>query len=136
MSRNRSGDQNPNVSRQDNPSVRQAGHTLSIESRVKNSEVLDLEGMLRIPWNIEVKTSDASMTGASGAGGLGLGRKASQQASQSKNTEYLRIDPYLDTSDLAMSSSGGVVSDMNRFVKVRGVVLGPDGCPQGERDSP
>ena len=35
-----------------------------------------------------------------------------------------------------MSSSGGVVSDMNRFVKVRGVVLGPDGCPQGKEIHP
>jgi rapamycin-insensitive companion of mTOR len=72
--------------------------------------MVDIEGLLRVPWNIEVKISAPS--------GVSMG-----------DPEYLKIDAYLDSSDLACPSSGDMTSDNLRIIKVRGIVLDSKGNP-------
>lgn len=71
---------------------------------------VDIEGLLRVPWNIEVKIVAPS--------GVSL-----------VEPEYLKIDAYLDSSDLACPSSGDMTSDNLRIIKVRGIVLDSKGIP-------
>jgi hypothetical protein len=71
---------------------------------------VDIEGLLRVPWNIEVKVVAPS--------GVSIG-----------DPEYLKIDAYLDSSDLACPSSGDMTSDNLRIIKVRGIVLDNKGNP-------
>jgi hypothetical protein len=71
---------------------------------------VDIEGLLRVPWNIEVKINAPS--------GVSMG-----------DPEYLKIDAYLDSSDLACPSSGDMSSDNLRIIKVRGIVLDSKGNP-------
>jgi hypothetical protein len=71
---------------------------------------VDIEGLLRVPWNIEVKIVAPS--------GVSIG-----------DPEYLKIDAYLDSSDLACPSSGDITSDNLRIIKVRGIVLDNKGNP-------
>jgi hypothetical protein len=73
--------------------------------------MVDIEGLLRVPWNIEVKISAPS-----GVTSMG-------------DPEYLKIDAYLDSSDLACPSSGDMTSDNLRIIKVRGIVLDSKGNP-------
>jgi hypothetical protein len=111
---------------------RKASHASAVESRVRDTEAIDLEGMLRVPWNIEVRvTTPSTSSNASGGGSHASSRKPPGAANELKKSEFLKIDSYLDSSDLALASSGGIVSDANCFVKVRGVVLGTDGSPGG-----
>ena len=72
--------------------------------------MVDIEGLLRVPWNIEVKITAPS--------GVSMG-----------DPEYLKIDAYLDSSDLACPSSGDMTSDNLRIIKVRGIVLDSKGYP-------
>lgn len=71
-----------------------------------NSAPLDLEGLIRLPWAIEAKYSTAK---------------------PQTTSEYLKIDTFLDISDLQQPISDDVVSDTNRLVKVRGVILDSKG---------
>mmetsp|Transcript_21477 Transcript_21477/g.31154 ORF Transcript_21477/g.31154 Transcript_21477/m.31154 type:complete len:1569 (+) Transcript_21477:93-4799(+) len=70
---------------------------------------VDIEGLLRMPWNIEVK-----VTGPSGV-----------------EAEYVKVDTYLDSSELGCPASNDMTSDTLRLVKVRGVVLDKQGIPSG-----
>jgi hypothetical protein len=74
-----------------------------------DSASLELEGLLRAPWNIEVKLSNGLLPQSSG--------------------EYLTVDTYLDISDLRQPLAADVISDQNRTVTVRGIVLDAKGFP-------
>lgn len=71
---------------------------------------VDIEGLLRVPWNIEVKIMNPS--------GVSSGEP-----------EYLKVDAYLDSSDLPCPSSGDMTSDNLRLIKVRGIILDSKGIP-------
>lgn len=76
---------------------------------------VDTEGLLRAPWNIEVRI------GTQPAGqGVSIG---------SMPPEYVRIDSYFDASELPLTSSGDIASDSLRVARVRGVVLDDRGLP-------
>lgn len=108
---------------------RASSSSAAIGSTVRSSEHPDLQGLLQMPWNIEVKLYvPGSEHGSGGNGNAGSTQTPRPQA----KPEYLQVDTYLDTSDLALSSSGGITSDLNRFVKIRGILLGSDGVPLGK----
>ena len=88
-----------------------------------------------MPWNIEVKLTLPSSNNMSMSGSTrntGGPRHPNRSRMPKFKPDYLKVDTYLDTSDLALSSSGDITSDLNRFVKVRGIILGPDGAPLGK----
>lgn len=68
---------------------------------------VDVEGLLRIPWNIELKITSPSNA---------LG-------------EYIKVDAYFDSSELASTGSNEMTSDAHRLVRVKGVVLDARGIP-------
>lgn len=80
--------------------------------------VNDMRGFLRLPWNIEIK-----LTTQMGYGG---------QDSSNSPGEYLRVDSFLDTSDMASPLSYETTSDLNRIFKVRGILLDQRGNPSGQ----
>jgi rapamycin-insensitive companion of mTOR len=83
---------------------------------------VDLEGLLRLPLNIEAKVL-APLIKTSGPGsGVGGGKDAAR---------YIRLDSYLDTSELRCPASNEMTSDNLRTVKVRGIVLNAKGEPGG-----
>lgn len=81
---------------------------------------VDVEGLLRIPWNIEVKVASSSNSNASSDGG-----------------EHIKLDTYLDCSNLhqnyntcnADSEYNEVICDYTRLVKVRAIVMDSRGLP-------
>eukprot|EP01039_Chlorochromonas_danica_P002589 gene2589-2831_t len=81
---------------------------------------IDLQGLLRIPWNIEVKVTKPLAQ--------------NQQPSESLGSpgDYLRVDTFLDASDLTSPLSFDVTCDTNRIVKVRGILLDSKGNPCGQ----
>eukprot|EP00605_Chrysophyceae_sp_TOSAG23-4_P002480 GSChrysophyteH1.ASY1.ANO1.2743.1 assembled CDS len=82
----------------------------------QETEQIDIEGLLKLPWNIEVKSykpTDDTVPAGSPEG------------------EYIPVDCFLDPSDLAMPSVSDISTDYNRFVKVRGMVLDDFGMPSG-----
>jgi rapamycin-insensitive companion of mTOR len=119
------------------PSVETCGMQISdcgksSDSGVSNSvlagETVDLEGMLRIPWGIEVKLT------------------SSQSYSSHSNSEYLRMDTYLgmwllfnnficltdrcaDVSEMSTPASCDFIGERDRRVIVKGVVLDGRGLP-------
>jgi len=92
-----------------------------------SSSPVDLEGFLRTPWNIEVKLAlhtgfQSSFSGSIPAGGLqGL-----------QGVEYLKVDCFLDASELETPSCSEITADCNRLVKVRGIILDEKGLPSGK----
>jgi len=78
---------------------------------------VDLEGLLRLPLNIEAKV---------------LSSQSSKATTSSKESvRYIRLDSYLDTSELRCPASNEMTSDKLRTVKVRGIVLNSKGEPAG-----
>ena len=75
---------------------------------------VDLEGLLRLPLNIEAKVNSTSVSAVS-----------------KEDCRFLRIDSYLDTSELRCPASNEMTSDTLRTVKVRGIVLNAKGEPSG-----
>jgi rapamycin-insensitive companion of mTOR len=73
---------------------------------------VDMEGFLRIPWNIEVKLSGPSVL-------------------QSVESDFIKLDTFLDSSDLGCPASSDMTSDALRLVKVRGIVMDSKGMPSG-----
>lgn len=73
---------------------------------------VDLEGLLRLPLNIEAKVVSTSHSG-----------------SAMKECRYVKLDSYLDTSELRCPASNEMTSDNLRVVKVRGIVLNAKGEP-------
>lgn len=93
-------------------------HNATPNSTLESGVCVDLEGLLRIPWNIEVKLSTTPQ----------------QQPSVTANLsawEYLKVDSFLDASSLVSTACGDVSSDHLRLVKVRGLVLDSTGLPCG-----
>jgi hypothetical protein len=83
---------------------------------------VDTEGLLRAPWNIEVRI------GTQPAGqGVSIG---------SMPPEYIRIDSYFDASELPSAPSGDVSSDTLRIARVRGVVIDDRGLPSAVAIAP
>jgi len=80
-----------------------------------SSDGMSLESLLRIPWNIEVKlTTQATY---------------SQANHQLTNTEYIKIDTFLDLSNLQR------VDDINyssEIVKIRGIIIDAKGIPSAQ----
>jgi hypothetical protein len=68
---------------------------------------VDLEGLLRAPWNMEVR--------------LSLGGNVAAP------DKVLSVDCYLDASDIRSPASCEISSDATRLVKVRGVILNRPG---------
>lgn len=81
---------------------------------------VDLEGLLRIPWNIEAKLSTSPQQQPGVTAGL-------------SDWEYLKIDSFLDASELVSTACGEASSDMARVVRVRGLVLDGAGVTSGYR---
>lgn len=73
---------------------------------------VDMEGFLRIPWNIEVKLSGPSVL-------------------QPLESDFIKLDTFLDSSDLGCPASNDMTSDAVRLVKVRGIVMDSKGMPSG-----
>ena len=73
---------------------------------------VDMEGFLRIPWNIEVKISGPSVLPAS-------------------ESDFVKLDTFLDSSELGCPASNDMTSDALRLVKVRGIVMDSKGMPSG-----
>lgn len=84
--------------------------------------IVDLHGLVRVPWGIEVKLNSASSPHAQDM------RMSSYHVSC---TEYLRVDCFLDTTELASPLCHETISDLSRIVKVRGIVLDGKGAPVG-----
>ena len=75
----------------------------------------DIEGLLRAPWSIECRI------GVHKAGKRGVG--------STPVPEYIRMDSYLDASDMPSAASGETISDDLRIIKVRGMILDEKGLP-------
>lgn len=75
----------------------------------------DIEGLLRAPWNMECRI------GSQPAGQRSAGKLAPP--------DYIRMDSFLDASDLPSSASGDTISDDLRIIKVRGVIIDDKGLP-------
>lgn len=95
-------------------------YTPSPTSALECGVCIDLEGLLRIPWNIEVKLSTTTQQQPGVTTALSA-------------WEYLKIDSFLDASSLVSSACGESSSDQVRLVKVRGLVLDSTGVPSGVR---
>lgn len=78
---------------------------------------VDLEGLLRLPLNIEAKVMAPLSTQKTSAG--------------KDKVRFIRLDSYLDTSELRCPASNEMTSDKLRTVKVRGIVLNSKGEPSG-----
>ena len=94
-----------------------------VSSDVRITAAVELEGLLKLPWNMEVKSflpkdSYSDIKKMSVPAGCPGG-------------EYLPLDVFLDTSDLVMPATNDICADKNRFVKVRGLVLDDKGNPSG-----
>lgn len=81
---------------------------------------VDLQGFMRVPWNIEIKVTN--------------GQQGQYQQSDpvSGNGEYLRVDTFIDISDLSSPLSFDTTSDTNRIIKVRGILQDSKGNPCGQ----
>ena len=77
--------------------------------------VMDLEGLFRLPWNVEVKISSVN--------GSGL--------TSSAVDDYISTDCFLDTTDLPSPYRNDVLADERRVVRVRALVLDSRGLPSG-----
>ena len=77
--------------------------------------VMDLEGLFRLPWNVEVKISSVN--------GSGLTASAVD--------DYISTDCFLDTTDLISPYRNEVLADERRVVRVRALVLDSRGLPSG-----
>jgi len=84
------------------------------------SSTVSLEGMLRVPWNIEVK-----LIAQSG----GVGPTAAGPAAGAP--EFLKVDCFVDTSDFHSPASFDVTSDEQRVLRLRGIILDEKGLPSG-----
>lgn len=82
-----------------------------------SSDGMSLESLVRIPWNIEVKLStQASYSQA-------------HSIASSTSTEYIKVDTFLDISDLQRVGDINYSSDI---VKVRGIVVDVKGTPSAQ----
>eukprot|EP01038_Epipyxis_sp_PR26KG_P005836 gene5836-8052_t len=84
--------------------------------------VIDLQGLVRLPWNIEAKLHSPP--------------SIPSQNITSSNSEYLKIDTFLDSSDMVSPICYDTTSDSNRIVKVRGIILDSKGIPSGVSIAP
>lgn len=86
---------------------------ISIEEKITdyNALAVDLEGLVRAPFNIEVKLSN------------------SQISPISNSSDYLKVDSYVDISDLQHITTAGIISDKNRIIKIRGIVVDAKNIP-------
>jgi len=101
-------------------------HSKSVVTDSKSNRVLqnkkpfesylpDLQGILRIPWHIEVKLS----------GNM-----------QQNENEYLKVDTLVDLSDISSPLNYEVSFDANRIVKIRGIIVDSKGVPSGKLINP
>lgn len=74
---------------------------------------LDLEGILRIPWNVEIKLT--AQAGYTQSGPL-----------------YLKTDTFVDTSSLPSAVDSTMTQDGSRIIKIRSVILDSRGLPTGQ----
>ena len=87
----------------------------SNSARAPDSATVNLEGLLRVPWNVEVK----------------LVAQAGYQTG-ANSPDYLKMDCFVDTSELKMPACSDVTHDGNRIVRVRALVLDEKGMPTGK----
>ncbi len=92
---------------------------INLASDVRESEGLDLEGLLKLPWNLEVKSFKP------------LDTRSEDILPGTPGGEYITVDCYLDTSDLVIPAVNDICTDANRFMKVRALVLDEQGLPGG-----
>ena len=78
--------------------------------------VVDLEGLFRLPWNVDVKISSIN--------GSGMG-------ASSNSDDYVNTDSFLDTTALISPYRNDVLSDEQRVIRVKAMVLDSRGLPSG-----
>lgn len=84
-------------------------------SDVDIEQEVDLEGLVRMPWNLKVKLSTMN-----GSANLPL-----------NVDDYIRTDCFLDTSELLSPYNTDILSDAARVVKIRAIVIDQKGMPSG-----
>jgi len=82
-------------------------------TRNVGNDGIDLEGLLRVPWNVEVKLT--AQAGYTQSGSL-----------------YLKTDTFVDTSSLPSSVDATMTQDGTRIIKIRSVILDSRGLPSGQ----
>lgn len=88
----------------------------AIDRDANRDLVVDMQGLLRIPFNMEVRLN--SMAGYAPTG-----------SSSANASECLKIDTFLDIADMVSPLCDDSVTDATRLVKVRGIVLDNAGYP-------
>ena len=86
-------------------------------------QTVDLHGLMRVPWNIEAKLKDNDQT-----------RIASKVGSLSR--EYLKLDTFLDISEMSSTLCFETVYDGINIIKVRGILVDSLGEASPESISP
>lgn len=81
---------------------------------------IDLEGLMCAPWNIEIKLSNQNNF------------PGTTSSCTNANSEYLKIDTFIDISDLEQPfSTNEALFDDTRIIKVRGILTDGRGLPSG-----
>ena len=102
-----------------------------LSSASQDSDCVDIEGLLRLPWSVELKLTPKETTRAGGLRGQATSNNGSGPII-STGGDYIKVDTFLDSSDMATPHGTEICSDTNRFLKVRAVVLDPKGQPSGK----
>jgi len=95
-----------------------------VSSDVRATAAVELEGLLKLPWSIEVKSFAPKES-------IYSENKSISIPTGCPGGEYIGLDTYADTSDLVMPATSEITADKNRFIKIRGFVLDEKGMPGG-----
>jgi len=96
----------------------------AVSSDVRATAAVELEGLLKLPWCIELKSFIPKES-------IYAENKSISIPSGCPGGEYIGLDTYADTSDLVMPATSEITADKNRFIKIRGFVLDEKGLPGG-----
>lgn len=82
-----------------------------------DASAVNLEGLLRVPWNIEVKL---------------VTQAGFPSAATSLTPEYVKMDCFVDTTEMRSPSCSDVTCDSSRTIKIRAFALDERGIPAGK----